>query len=125
MKLQRHGTPEEIAVEPHLLKLAYARNLPIVATNEPYFLDPEMHKAHDALLAISEGSYVLEKDRRQVSEQHYFKTEEQMLELFEDLPEATANTIDIAMRCAFKSEKRSPILPNFGDGDASEGDISG
>ena len=123
IEIQRHGTPEEIAVEPHLLKLAYARNLPIVATNEPYFLDPEMHKAHDALLAISEGSYVLEKDRRQVSEQHYFKTEEQMLELFEDLPEATANTIDIAMRCAFKSEKRSPILPNFGDGDASEGDI--
>ena len=123
VEIQRHGLADEIAIEPRLLQWAYAKNLPIVATNEPYFLDPEMHQAHDALLAISEGSYVLEKDRRKVSEQHYFKTEEQMVDLFKDLPEAIENTVDIAMRCAFKSEKRNPILPNFGDGKSSEGDI--
>ncbi len=123
VEIQRHGTADEIQSEPKLLEWAYAKGLPIVATNEPYFLDPEMHKAHDALLAIAEGSYVLEKDRRKVSDQHYFKSEEQMLALFEDLPEALENTIDIARRCAFKSEKRAPILPNFGDGSESEADI--
>ncbi|MGJ8564068.1 MAG: DNA polymerase III subunit alpha [Alphaproteobacteria bacterium] len=123
VELQRHGLPHEIKAEKTLISWAYEKDLPLVATNEPYFLDPEMHKAHDALLAISEGSYVLEKDRRKVSDQNYFKSEEQMLELFEDLPEATANTLVIAQRCSFKSEKRAPILPNFGDGSQSEGDI--
>ncbi len=123
VELQRHGLSHEIEAEKTLIDWAYEKDLPLVATNEPYFLDPTMHKAHDALLAISEGSYVLEKDRRKVSEQHYFKSEEQMLELFKDIPEAIESTIDITRRCAFKSEKRDPILPNFGDGSQSEGDI--
>ncbi len=123
VELQRHGVSHEIEAEKTLLEWAYARELPIVATNEPYFMDPEMHRAHDALLAISEGSYVLEKDRRKVSEHHYFKTEEQMLKLFKDIPEALENTMIIAQRCSYKSEKRDPILPNFGDGSLSEGDI--
>ncbi len=123
VELQRHGLPHEIEAEKTLIDWAYSKSLPLVATNEPYFLDPTMHKAHDALLAISEGSYVLEKDRRKVSDQHYFKSEEQMVELFKDLPEAIEATLDIAQRCAFKSEKRNPILPNFGDGSQSEGDI--
>ncbi|NNE58122.1 MAG: DNA polymerase III subunit alpha [Hellea sp.] len=123
VELQRHGLQHEIEAEKILIDWAYTKKLPIVATNEPYFLDPEMHRAHDALLAISEGSYVLEKNRRKVSDQHYFKSEEQMVELFKDIPEALENTIEIAKRCAFKSEKRDPILPNFGDGTLSEGDI--
>ncbi len=123
VELQRHGLSHEIEAEKTLIKWAYDKGLPLVATNEPYFLDPEMHKAHDALLAISEGSYVLEKNRRKVSEHHYFKSEEQMVDLFKDIPEAIENTIEIAQRCAFKSEKRDPILPNFGDGNQSEGEI--
>ena len=123
VELQRHGLKQEIEAEKHLIEWAYAKDLPLVATNEPYFLDPEMHKAHDALLAISEGSYILEKNRRKVSDQHYFKSEEQMLYLFKDIPEAISNTVDIARRCAVKSEKRKPILPHFGDGSQSEGEI--
>jgi len=123
VELQRHKSPEEIKAEKTLIAWAYEKSLPLVATNEPYFLDPDLHKSHDALLAISEGSYVLEKNRRKVSPDHYFKSPEQMAALFADLPEAIENTLDIAMRCAYKSEKRKPILPNFGDGSLSEGDI--
>ncbi len=123
VELQRHNLAHEILAEKTLIEWAYAKALPLVATNEPYFLDPDLHKAHDALLAISEGSYVLEKNRRKVSPQHYFKSPEQMAELFKDLPEAIDNTLNIAMRCAYKSNKRKPILPNFGDGSLSEGDI--
>ena len=123
IELQRHGLAREGQAEKTLIDWAYTKSLPLVATNEPYFLDPDMHKAHDALLAISEGSYVLETNRRKVSNQHYFKSPEQMAELFKDLPEAIENTLIIAMRCAFKSYKRDPILPNFGDGSLSEGDI--
>ena len=123
VELQRHGLSHEIEAEKTLVDWAYAKDLPLVATNEPFFLDPDMHEAHDALLAISEGSYLLEKDRRKVSNQHYFKTSEQMAEVFKDIPEAIENTVDIARRCAVRSVARDPILPNFGDGSLSEGDI--
>ncbi len=123
VELQRHNTPAEEKAEPVLIDLAYDKGLPIVATNEPYYLDPEMHEAHDVLLAMSEGSYVLEKNRRKLTGHHYLKSPEQMLELFADLPEAIENTLIIAQRCAYKSEKRKPILPHFGDGSLSEADI--
>jgi len=123
VEIQRH-TPEESALtEETLINFAYEHKLPLVATNEPYFLDPNMHKAHDVLLAMNEGSYVLEKDRRQVSSAHYFKSSEQMIDLFKDLPEAIENTLLISERCAFKVPKHAPILPSFGDGSDSEDEL--
>ena len=123
IEIQRH-TPEESALtESQLIDLAYAHDLPLVATNEPYFLDPDMHKAHDVLLAMNEGSYVLETDRRQLSMQHYFKSSEEMILLFKDLPEAIENTLKIAERCAYRVPKHPPILPSFGDGSYSEDEI--
>ncbi len=123
VELQRHDLPQEKKAEPVLIDFAYAMDLPLVATNEPYFLDPDMHKAHDALLAISEASYVLEPDRRHVSPEHYLKMPEVMEALFKDIPEAIENTVNIAKRCAFQSPKREPILPGFGDGTTSETDM--
>ena len=92
VEIQRHGLKHEIEAEPTLLDLAYARALPIVATNEVYFASPDDYEAHDALLCIAEGTYVTEDKRRRLSRQHFFKTAEQMAELFADLPEALANT---------------------------------
>ncbi len=123
VELQRHDLEHEKQAEPHLIDMAYELELPLVASNEPYFLDPDMHKAHDALLAISEASYILETDRRHVSKHHYLKMPDDMVQLFADLPEAIENTIDIAKRCAFRSPARKPILPGFGDGSMSEDDI--
>ena len=120
IELQRHGWAHEAEAEKVLVLWAYTKNIPLVATNEPYFMEPTMHRAHDALLAISEGSYILEKDRRKVTPEHYFKSEEQMVELFNDLPEAIENTLEIARRCAYRSVTRKPILPGFEDGDNSE-----
>src|SRR4249920_3491429 len=113
VEIQRHGLKHEIEAEPALLDLAYARALPIVATNEVYFASPDDYEAHDALLCIAGGTYVTEDNRRRLSRQHFFKTAEQMAELFADLPEALANTIEIAKRCAFRPAGRKPILPRF------------
>jgi DNA polymerase-3 subunit alpha len=113
VELQRHGLPQERAVEPALLGLAYDLNLPVVATNEPYFATTEDFEAHDALLAIAEGSYVAVDDRRRLSPEHYFKTAGEMRALFADLPEALDNTIEIARRTAFRPMERMPILPPF------------
>src|SRR5262249_46682475 len=113
IELQRHGLKHEIEVEPGLLDLAYERGLPIVATNEAYFASPDDYEAHDALLCIATGSYVTEDKRRRLSPEHYFKPADEMAALFADLPEALANSIEIAKRCAFRPKGRKPILPRF------------
>ena len=113
VELQRHGLPQERAVEPLLLNLAYHLDLPIVATNEPYFATVEDFEAHDALICIAQGSYVAVDERRRLSPEHYFKTAQQMRELFADLPEAIDNTVEIARRTAFRPLQRQPILPPY------------
>ena len=113
VELQRHGLAQERSVEPALLGFAYDLDLPIVATNEPYFATQEDFEAHDALICIAEGSYVAVDDRRRLSPEHYFKTGAKMRELFADLPEALDNTIEIARRCAYRPMEREPILPPF------------
>ena len=126
LELQRHGRASEKEVEPLLLDLAYERGLPLVATNEPFFAARSEFDAHDALLCIAEGALVSQSERRQVTPEHRFKTRAEMLELFADLPEATANTVEIAMRCAYRPLTRKPILPRFTtgagavDGEAAE-----
>ena len=113
VELQRHGLPQERAVEPLLLNLAYELDLPIVATNEPYFETVEDFEAQDALICIAQGSYVAVDERRRLSPEHYFKTAQQMRELFADLPEAIDNTVEIARRTAFRPMQRQPILPPY------------
>ena len=113
IELQRHGMVDEQQLEPALLDLAYAHNIPIVATNDVYFAREETYEAHDALLCIAEGRYVVEQDRRRETSQHYFKSADEMAALFSDLPEAIENTAIIAKRCAFAPQKVEPILPPF------------
>jgi len=113
VELQRHGLAAERRAEPALVELAYARGLPLVAANEPYFARREDYEAHDALICISEGRLIAEGDRRQLSPEHHFKTRAEMAAQFADLPEALAATIDIAERCAFRPLLRKPILPRF------------
>jgi DNA polymerase-3 subunit alpha len=126
VELQRHpdggGLPQaEVLTERGLIEMAYAKGLPIVATNDVYFPKTGLYEAHDALLCISEGSYVDQSEpRRRLTPQHYFKSEREMATLFADLPEALENTVEIAKRCAFKVYKRPPILPKFADDEVAE-----
>ena len=123
VEVQRHGLAEEAVVEPELLDLAYARHLPIVATNECYFATPADFEAHDVLLCIADGRYVVEDNRRRASPEHYLKSQDEMAALFADLPEALENTVEIALRCPFRPEGRKPILPRFVPGDDSLSEI--
>ncbi len=113
VELQRHGLEPEERIEAALIDLAYARDLPLLATNEPYFADVGMYEAHDALLCIADGAYVSEPNRRRMTPEHRFKSAAEMRELFADLPEAIDNTLIVARRCAYMPPKRDPILPRF------------
>ncbi|WP_346912206.1 DNA polymerase III subunit alpha [uncultured Roseibium sp.] len=118
VELQRHGTEEERRTEPAFIDLAYELDLPLVATNEAFFPKREDYEAHDALICIAEGRVVIEEDRRRLTPEHYFKSRAEMTELFSDLPEALASTVEIAQRCSYRPLRRDPILPRFAGADA-------
>ncbi len=113
VEVQRHDLDAERQAEGPLIDCAYARDLPLVATNQPYFPTRDMHEAHDALLCIKDGAYVLQDERRRLTPEHYFKSAEEMTALFADVPEAVENTLEIARRCAFHLRRHQPILPAF------------
>jgi DNA polymerase-3 subunit alpha len=127
VEIQRHPengaprTPVEMASEPGLVTLAYDLDLPLVATNDVHFAKRGLYDAHDALLCIADGTYVDQQEpRRRLTPEHCFKTQGEMVELFAALPEAIANTVEIARRCAYRPEKRKPILPRFADDEVEE-----
>ncbi|MCW8915443.1 MAG: DNA polymerase III subunit alpha [Magnetovibrio sp.] len=117
IELQRHGLKQEHQIEAQLIDWAYELNLPLVATNEAFFPNREMFQSHDALICIAESSYLSQDERRRLTPEHYFKSPEEMKALFADVPEAIANTLVIAQRCAYKVEQIAPILPPFDCGE--------
>lgn len=113
VEIQRHGIDDERAIEAELIAMADRNGLPLVAANEPFFGKGSDYEAHDALLAIAEGRVVSDETRRRLSSEHNFKTREQMMKLFADLPDALQSSVEIAMRCSYRVATRKPILPSF------------
>ena len=117
IELQRYADVTDSEVEAGLIDLAYALDVPLVATNQAYFASEDDYRAHDALICIAEGRYLNEADRRRLTPDHRLKSAEEMCALFADLPEALESTIEIAQRCAFRPTEHAPILPAFAPGD--------
>ncbi|MCV9934966.1 DNA polymerase III subunit alpha [Boseaceae bacterium BT-24-1] len=115
VEIQRHEREDGATIEAGLLRLAYDADLPIVATNEPYFGKAADFEAHDALLAVAAGRLVSDNERRRVTPEHYFASRAEMKRRFADLPEALASTVEIARRCSWRVGLRKPILPRFGE----------
>ena len=115
IELMRQGTAEENTTEQRFIELAARYHVPLVATNESFFASADVHEAHDALLCIAQGVTITEQNRRRVTVNNYFKSGKEMLDIFADIPEATANTIAIARRCSFLLEPRKTVFPKFHD----------
>ncbi|KXK44805.1 DNA polymerase III subunit alpha [Nitrosomonas europaea] len=114
LEIQRCGRPNEETSGYALLDLASSLKLPVVATHPVQFMRPEDFRAHEARVCIAQG-YVL-GDRRRPKEftgQQYFKTPAEMGELFRDVPEALANSVEIARRCSLMLELGVNRLPDF------------
>ncbi|MDR1391374.1 MAG: DNA polymerase III subunit alpha [Holosporales bacterium] len=120
IEISRTNEPGEKNTEKFFIDFAMQNNIPLVATNEVFFIDKSTHIAHDALLCISDGTYITVKDRRKVSLEHYLKSESEMFTLFSDIKEAVLNTAVIAKRCSFMPEKRKPVFPKFTTGSDDE-----
>ena len=113
VEIQRHNDLNEKEFENYNLNISKKFDLPIIATNEVYYLDQNMYEAHDALMCIGQKTYVNDVNRLKLSNQHYFKSSDDMIELFKDLPEALENNFNLPYRCAFRPLPSKPILPNI------------
>jgi len=121
IEVARRGDAAEEAAEDALIALAYARDLPLVATNPAAYGEPQFYAAHDAMLCIANSTHVDAADRPRSSREAWIKSGPMMAEIFADLPEALANTLVIAQRCACAPPKRKPLLPSLaGDREGEE-----
>jgi DNA polymerase III subunit alpha len=123
IEIQRHGDQNEISFEKYNLNKSNDLEIAIIATNEVFYMSKDMHEAHDALICIKDKTYVNEKNRNKFTDQHYFKNDIEMSELFFDVPEALENNYNFPLRCSFKPSFSKPILPNISsekEGNADE-----
>src|SRR5210317_1093226 len=123
IEIQRHNDQNESGFEKFNLNKSLELEIPIIATNEVFYLDKDMHEAHDALICIGNKTYVNDKSRIKLSNEHYLKNNSEMTELFADLPEALENNYNFPLRCSFRPLFSNPILPNISsekDGNADD-----
>ncbi len=123
IEIQRHEDQNEKDFEKFNLIQSNKLKIPIIATNEVFYLTKDMHEAHDALICIGNKTYINEKNRIKYSSEHYLKNNTEMTELFADIPEALENNYNFPLRCSFRPLFSKPILPNIStnkDGNASE-----
>jgi len=113
MEISRVGYDGEKKTEGDFIEMAYKYDVPLVATNDVFFFDESMYEAHDALVCIAEGEYVINEDRRKYLPGNHWRSDAEMVELFKDIPEAIENTVLIAKRCNFLSKKIDALLPIF------------
>ncbi len=114
LEIQRTGRPNESLYNQAAVEMASKHNIPLVATNDVRFIDEDDFEAHEARICINSGR-VLEDPKRpkNYSEKQYFRSIEEMNELFSDIPEALENTVEIAKRCNFRLELGDYYLPRF------------
>jgi DNA polymerase-3 subunit alpha len=114
IELQRLGRPGEAVYLEKAVQLSAAQAIPVVATNEVCFLARGDFEAHETRVCIGQGRVLGDPSRpRQHSEEQYFKTADEMAELFSDLPEALANTVELSKRCSVELELDKIFMPRF------------
>ncbi len=114
IEVQRHNNVNEKEFEKFNLENSNELKIPIIASQEVYYIEKDMHEAHDALICIGQKTYLNEKNRLKFSNQHYLKSTDEMISLFSDLPEALENNFNLPYRCNYRPLSSKPILPDIG-----------
>ena len=113
LEIQRHNELKEKNFENHLLKISKSLQLPLIASQEIFYLNQDMYEAHDALICIGEKNFIDDKNRLKYNDQHYFKSQAELEKIYLDLPAALENNYNFHLRFNFKPKKSKPILPSI------------
>ncbi len=112
-EIQRHAENDEKNYETYVLNNSKILNIPLIATQEVFYINPEMYEAHDALTCIGEKKFVDDINRFRLSNQHFLKSDGELKKLYSDIPEALENNYNFHLRFNFKPKKSKPILPSI------------
>ena len=114
LEIMDHGIAEQKQVNKALIKMGKDLNLGLVATNDCHYLQQQHAQAHEALLCIQTQTTLDDPNRmRMQTDEFYFKTADEMLLVFKDIPGALSNTMDIAQKCNLELDLKSTHLPHF------------
>ena len=113
LEIQRHNEVGEKNYENFLLKISAKLDIPLIASQEVFYINQNMYEAHDALICIGEKSFVDDTKRVKFSDQHFFKSTTNLKKLFEDLPEALENNYNFPFHFNFKPKNSEPVLPSL------------
>ncbi len=113
IEIQRHNEFQEKNFENYLLNVSKKLNIPLIASQEVFYIHKDMYEAHDALLCIGEKNFIEDKNRLKYSDQHFIKSHEELKNLYSDIPEALENNYNFHLRFNFKPKKSKPILPSI------------
>jgi len=116
LEIQRHNEDGEENYENFIIKLSETNQIPLIATQEIFYLKKEMHEAHDALTCIGRKDFMDNPNRLKFSDQHFVKKNDDIITLFNDIPEALENNFNFPYRFNFKPEKSTPVLPTIKTG---------
>ena len=111
-EIQRHNENEEKNYENFILNNSKSLNIPIIASQEVFYLEQDMFEAHDALTCIGEKKFIDDKNRFKYSNEHFLKKNDDLIKLYSDLPEALENNYNFHLRFSYKPKKSKPILPS-------------
>ncbi len=112
-EIQRHNDPGEKYLENNLLSLSKKFKVPLIASQEIFYMSKDMFEAHDALLCIGQKTYIDEKNRKKFSDQHFMKNSDELENLYKDIPEAIENNYNFPFRFSYKLKKLQPNLPSI------------
>lgn len=114
LEVMDHGIPEERIVKEHMKRLSADTGIPLIATNDIHYLEKEHHNAQDILVCIGTGKKKDDTKRFKMDNPElYFKSQDEMKELFSDMPEALSNTTVLAEKCDLKIPQPGGILPDY------------
>ena len=112
-EIQRHNEDGEESFENYIIKLSGLNQIPLIATQEVFYIKKDMYEAHDALICIGQKNFVDNPNRQKFSDQHFIKKNEDITVLFNDIPEALENNYNFPYRFNFKPKKSAPVLPTI------------
>ena len=112
LEIQRiDNSRNEIRFNDFIYELSEKKKIPLVATNENYFLNKDFYESHEALICISEQTFIDSEDRKRMSDNCYLKSPSEMLEIFKDIPACCENTVTLAKKCHLLLEEKQAKLP--------------
>ena len=113
IEIQRHSEIDEKNFEDFLISASSELSLPLISSQEVFYIKEEMAEAHDALICVGEKTFVDDSNRKKLKNNHFLRNSNDLKNLFKDIPEALENNYNFPKKFSFKPKNTKPVLPSL------------